>query len=322
MVEQANPVSLASPRQRLAGGESLASRQNDPLLSGEVRPMQATLRNRFDTGEAIPETVPARDALDLLRGFGNQHVRFVEGRTNTANDLAKGTWADLRNSIRERAPETAAIDERISNLIPARDLATRAQNLPGSVETGVSRLTRPTGGLIPMLAGFHAGGPVGGAAVMGAQEALSSPAVKMAMARGLFRGVGGERLSVPSMPLRQISGPADTSGPLPRGVADFRSAGAENPQAPRALLGGATPGQKTPLVTPPPADTSGPIPNAPPNLRGYPAGIQQRLLGAAQPPIPQGGFATGTTNDLVPFKHPVTGKIEYVPKWMLQGQGE
>ena len=62
-------------------------------------------------------------------------------------------------------------------------------------------------------------------------------------------------------------------------------------------------------------DTSGPVPGGPypnsgisPNYRQLPSPSQ----------VPSQGFATGTTNNLVPIQHPVTGQIEYVPDWMAQ----
>jgi len=105
-----------------------------------------------------------------------------------------------------------------------------------------------------------------------------------------------------------MPGIPDTSGPIPPTV----------PQGFNLTNPGIQPNRQigpAPIVTPPPQDLSGPLPNRP-----YPgAGISPnyRQLG---PPIqvPQGGFATGTTNDLIPVKHPVTGQIEYVPSWMLQ----
>ncbi len=239
-VAQSNPVSLEGPRQILADGQALAARQNNKTLQGELASMQESLSRNFATGEEYPDTVPASDALDLLRGFGNEHVRFIQGRTSQANDIAKRAWGSLRNAIRENAPETAALDKRTSNLVPARDLAVRADNLAGPVETGVNRMTRPTGGMIPAIAATIHGGPLAGAATLAGQEALTSPTVKMGIARGLWRGVGGERLSAPDMPMAQIAAPVDASGSLPQAVADFRSAGAPNPLPQPKLLPAAT----------------------------------------------------------------------------------
>lgn len=69
------------------------------------------------------------------------------------------------------------------------------------------------------------------------------------------------------------------------------SASPAGPLPQRKLLGGATPGQKAPLITPPPADTSGPIPNAGPRPgMGMGQQVGERTLPApAQPLRPHEG---------------------------------
>jgi hypothetical protein len=62
-------------------------------------------------------------------------------------------------------------------------------------------------------------------------------------------------------------------------------------------------------------DASGPMPHVQPRA-GTPAGYTGARALPAPSRVQQGGFAVA--DDLVPVRHPVTGKIEYVPKWMLQ----
>ena len=108
----------------------------------------------------------------------------------------------------------------------------------------------------------------------------------------------------------QMPGVPDASGPVPGGPYMGRGM---SPSIGTRTLG---PG---PRVTPMPSapDTSGPVPGGP-----YPnSGIAMPAGNRTLPPASMhqsGGFATGTTNDLVPIVHPVTGQIEYVPEWMVQ----
>lgn len=192
LVKQSGPIDLSAPRGRIASGKDLAIKQNDPTLHRELEPMGETLDQNFSTGQPYERSVPAPTALDLRRGFSNQHVRWVQGRTGGANDVAKGAYSDITDAIHKGAPGTEELDSRVHNLIPVRDLGTKASLHAGPIETGVNRMTRPTGGLLPTIAGFLHGGPIGGAAVMAGQEALGMPTVKMALARGIHRGVAGQ----------------------------------------------------------------------------------------------------------------------------------
>jgi len=223
-IDQAPPVSLDGPRATLQQAWAKAVKEKNGALADQLKPMISSLYVDPFTGQEIPSSIPAGEAYDLLHGFKDQHTNFVEGRTNAANDTAKATWASLRNAIREAAPDTAALDERMQNLIPARDLAVKAGNKAGMVETGVDRATRPTGGLAATLFGLHEAGVPGAAAAMAIQEGLSSPPGKMALARALYGGVGGPKIAAPEMPQQRIAAPPDTSGPVPPEVRDFRNA--------------------------------------------------------------------------------------------------
>lgn len=108
----------------------------------------------------------------------------------------------------------------------------------------------------------------------------------------------------------QMPGVPNPSGPVPGGPYMGRGM---SPNIGTRTLG---PG---PRVTSMPGvpDQSGSIPGGPYPGRGMSPQAGNRTL----PPASMhqsGGFATGTTNDLVPVKHPVTGEIEYVPQWTQQ----
>lgn len=206
-VELGGPVDLTEPRRIVDEALTEAAKQGSETVYKQLLSMKNSLQGNPVTGMPYPPQVPAREALDILRGFNEEHTRFVPERTTKANTIAKRTGGTLKGKLREASPGSQELASRISNLIPAEQMALKEQNAPGMVETGVNRMTRPTGGLLPALAGFMQGGPVGAGLVMAGQEGLSQPAVKMSLARALWRAIGGERLGVPEMPLGPLLGP-------------------------------------------------------------------------------------------------------------------
>lgn len=199
-VELGSDVPLATARSVASRATGEAARIGSPTLASQVRPMEMQLQGNQVTGSPYPATVPPRQALDILRGFNEEQGAPNPLRTNKAAAFSKNIGGTLRDSIREAAPGSEELATRMHNLIPVEQLATRQETAPGMVESGVGRLTRPTGGLLPLIAGLTHGGLPGGGAVLAAQEALSKPAITSAMGRALWRLHGGERLGVPEMP--------------------------------------------------------------------------------------------------------------------------
>ncbi|MDE2099621.1 MAG: hypothetical protein KGL39_20380 [Patescibacteria group bacterium] len=218
-VELGSPVDRSGALGVVRNARALATRQGDLSSFNDLGSMEDALTRNRVTGEEYPPLMPARSALELKRGFGREQGDFIRlpGRTSLATQTARSAYSSMADAIHQAAPGSTGLDDRIQSLIPVRDRASVKGLSADGIERAVDRATRPTGGFLPTIFGFTRGGlagaaealgaqemPRGGLAgaaeALGAQEMLASPSVKMALARGLWRGAGGERLGVPSMP--------------------------------------------------------------------------------------------------------------------------
>lgn len=256
-------------------------KQNSTVTSGAP---QAVVKAQRD---AIADTL--YKALDPEnQGAGPRSIQRQTGNMMELSDAA----TRRKNAIASEKPisKLGVIGKRATALL---DLPGKA--LHGNVEEGLSNLFHgPAGTSDPLIRrAFSAVG-----------ESKPLPTPGPFEPRGLL---GPAPIATPP--------PADTSGPIPF----MRQPEWSQPQSVR-LLGPArgnpvTPSSGKPIATPAPEGSfpkSGPLPTI------FPKGSGTNRLLESPKQFPSGGFSTGTTNDLVPIKHPVTGQIEYVPKWTIQ----
>lgn len=147
---------------------------------------------------------PAPEFLGMRRGFNKE---FGEGSTwgarapsSSSSALARSTYHELTDALHKARPETLGPDTDIHNLTPvvrAAEAMGRREGIPARLMT---RIEKPTGALAAPILGYSVGGAPGAALAGSAQEILSSPSVRMALARGLH--VGGKALE--SMPVRKL----------------------------------------------------------------------------------------------------------------------
>lgn len=128
-------------------------------------------------------------ARALKRGLTADYIgRWAQDQQPaTQKAAAREAYGLLNRELHGTVPETAALDQRISSLIPVVQQGERVavqQALPGRV---AERIARPTGGLAPAIAGAYSGGLPGAVAGLVLPEALSSPIVRLIIARGLYR---------------------------------------------------------------------------------------------------------------------------------------
>lgn len=187
------PVDLTPSRTSVADAEALAARQGNKLVHGQIQPMREALEGNRVTGASYPPQISPSEALDLKRGFGDEFATFNPDLHTSTNALAKNVYGQLRRGIHESAPGTQEIDQRIQSLIPAIHRAETISRGAGLGERVLNRISRPTGGMLPALLGFHEGGVPGAALGMVGSEAAASPVPLMIGARSMFgagRGVG------------------------------------------------------------------------------------------------------------------------------------
>ncbi len=118
-----------------------------------------------------------------------------------ALQIAKQAYGAMATELHQKVPGLQVLDQRMQSLIPAAEWSERAARGPSLAETAINRTTRPTGGLFPMIFGFHERGLPGAMTVMAGQEALGSPVLKMAAARALY----GTGKAVGSAPVQRLA---------------------------------------------------------------------------------------------------------------------
>jgi hypothetical protein len=149
------------------------------------------------TPTVVPGTPPApvisnfqkpMDYLGMKRQFGDDFTRFDAAvpLKDSARKLGNRAYHEMSAEFNRAVPGAQPINQQIQSLTPVRDAAQRTSEKAGIIQDTINRATRPTGAMAATLAGGMTGGPAGAAAVLGAQEALSSPSVRIAAARGAY----------------------------------------------------------------------------------------------------------------------------------------
>lgn len=177
------------------------------LLGPNGKPLPAySVAKGVQPDPVIAERQNPEDFLGIRNNFGKDFTKFDFAKPLTKPALQAGNKAymELTNELHRVAPGSAARDELIHNLLPAKQNSEIIAERPGPLDRFLLRAARPTGGLAATLAGYAAGGPKAAGLVAAGQEMLADPTARAAMARGLH-GVGGDlpsQLGVPFTPIR------------------------------------------------------------------------------------------------------------------------
>jgi hypothetical protein len=253
-------------------------------------------RARNDYGEFSPEALRSRLALlnERLSPFYN---KSAAGQSSALADIPDAVVKAQRDAVadtlyRHLDPEHSgagprSIQSRTGDLIDLRDAALRRQNAIVAEQS----LT-PLGELVdPLKRGARAMLP-GKATGAGIAYAEGSEGRSIPLLRKAFKAVGQVKppiLPAPGSPFYPIADASRQLGPGPR--------------------------QMPPIPDDSGALYSGPLSGREPYVKPMPR------LG---PPsaIPQGGFTSGGyegtgIQDVVPYRNPATGQVEYLPQWML-----
>ena len=91
----------------------------------------------------------------------------------------------LRNELQSKVPGVIEPDTLIHNLLPAVSRTRILANAPGPVENVLGRVGMKTGAMALPALGYATGGKEGLGLSMAAQEMLSNPTGRMAIARAL-----------------------------------------------------------------------------------------------------------------------------------------
>jgi hypothetical protein len=189
-----NPSASLNPAlSALRGAAGTATRQGERTTLNQLEPMTQHLTQTVN-GDAIPENITPRQLLDLKRGFGNEFIHrwnpeTMQGVKGTAANVYHALGDEFVNSV----PEAAALNARISRLIPVAKRAESAELNAPTTQRMFQRIGAPTGALTGTLGGGYEGYRHGGAegAVAGALAGtlapllFTTPTGEMIMARTL-----------------------------------------------------------------------------------------------------------------------------------------
>jgi hypothetical protein len=183
-----NPIaSLAAPRGIVSGAIDTATTRNAEKEFNQLQPLRDFLARRFDTGAPIPENVTPRDLLNLRRGWNDEFVNNWNPETSPGvTGTARNTYHALTDELHNVVPGTQPIDSLISNLIPVAKRAESAELNAGTAQRVAERFGRPTGGMLPALAGAHLGGIPGMVAGMILPDLTATATPKLAAARAMY----------------------------------------------------------------------------------------------------------------------------------------
>jgi hypothetical protein len=227
--------SLGPARQVLSGRSAVAARANSTSTPSELAPMQKFLTepepgfsgatnypagahtpinirptaipgsylttSQLVRGAAPPleisERQPAPQFLGMKRQFDTDFIRNWNPAVATKGRLgaAREAYGALASEFNRAVPGAEPLNQRIASLIPAAQRARLTDLNAGLGERILSRMSRPTGGMLPALLGYHEGGIPGAALGMVGAEGAASPVPLMMGARGLYGA--GSALSSP-----------------------------------------------------------------------------------------------------------------------------
>ncbi len=158
---------------------------------GSPIPGLPTVVRGEEPAQLIAERQLPADLLGMRRQFNADFIRNWNPAANTKGGLgtARRAYHALGNELDAAIPGGSEIDQRISSLIPVAERARLTGLNAGIGQRILNRIARPTGGLVPMVGGYYAGGPLGAVAGLPAAEAAASPMPLMLGARGIY-GLG------------------------------------------------------------------------------------------------------------------------------------
>jgi hypothetical protein len=163
--------------------------------NGQPLPGPVGITRGLTPAKVISPTQNPSDFLNMRRRFNDQFGPGSWGSDtpDTTTSAFRNTYGALTNALQKAVPETAAADAKIHALLPVARSAEAVSRREGIGPRVMTRIERPTGGLIPAIAGYAAGGAPMAALGAAVPELLSSPSPRLLMGRGLMKAGSGLR---------------------------------------------------------------------------------------------------------------------------------
>lgn len=200
-----NTADLTTARRVISDAISKVRAANG--LADDLTPMQEQLTSARPgfrgavtaAGDVAAQQAPL-DFLGMKRQFGDDFTKFDAAvpLKDSARKVGNKAYHELSAEFNSAVPGAQPINQRMQSLAPVPDAAQRASERAGSVQRSIDRATRPTGAMAATLFGLHEAGLPGAVAAMTVQDALASPAIRMALARAL--NGAGNGISSPATP--------------------------------------------------------------------------------------------------------------------------
>jgi len=201
------PVDLGKPLSVVTDAQNAALAKNAQGSFNQLNPMANHLTANFATGQRFGQMVPAEDALNLKRGFGDEFVHNWNPETmKGTRSVAAKAYGTLADEIHSSVPGSADLDNRISSLIPVVNRAESVSRGASSTQQMFHKLAVPTGAMAAPLGmaayGYEKGGTGEAARKFAEGMAIpllvSSPTGQMALARTLNSN-GLRRMVIPAL---------------------------------------------------------------------------------------------------------------------------
>lgn len=201
-------VSLRPARQVVDEMSAVHGAQNNETALRSLDRVRSQLTKRALTGDAIPEQVTPREALDLKRGVRNQFAKYrsePQYDHSVASHAAKSASRALDPGLTDAlGPQFTEANRVIHSTLPIAERAESLANGEGTLGRTLHRIGAHTGALTGAAVGADYGarhGGLGGALQYGAlgllgPELLASPEFGMAGARALYSPAGA-RIALP-----------------------------------------------------------------------------------------------------------------------------
>ena len=198
---QTEPVKrfLTNPGANFRGKTEYAPGANTPIT---LKQAQSPVLG--PTGQPLPgpvSVVPGKSPEPVIAAKQSP-TEFLNIRRRFNDAFGPGNWNDttpdtvthnfqkvyggLTGAFHDAVPGTAQADKLIHALSPVVRQADAVARREGVGPRIMTRVERPTGALVPALAGYASGGAPGAALGAAIPEFLSSPSPRMAAARTLF----------------------------------------------------------------------------------------------------------------------------------------
>jgi hypothetical protein len=195
--QQGRTVSLQPARDIVGNEVAQATTKNAPSYIRDVNKVGDQLATQYNEAGApnglMPQIVSPSKARALKQGIGLNIGSWNPESQASIAPLQKRVYGSLDAGYNAAVPGSGAIDQTLSNLIPAKQAAWNVSYTPGIARNIFEKMARPTGALTGAVAGYQegkqsdipGGAAIGGLIGLAGGNFITSPTGEMAVARML-----------------------------------------------------------------------------------------------------------------------------------------